>query len=255
MTDTAVKKAEDKRIRNRKLKENIPDDIGTRSGDLLITHTLVDTSQRSVGVDRSAGKRVLVKRPAVVGYRIKNISESPVEITRRIYSQTEDGTYEGADTSFVLLPGESVDLSKFDAARLFGRTEFGFTAGNGYFTGAKGLDTAGGLEEYYSTRYFVATTPMSDRDMRIINTEVGLKDVAPAYLPVFGYLMEKKKPKKQKVSGRCKLESIALAEYIKKNGSPEFAGPASKAFDGSVDLTEGYDVENDDEIVEEDDEE
>ena len=229
-------KKEDKRVRNRRLRENVPSDIGSRSKDLQIVSQLVDTSRRSVGVDKSAGKRVFVKRPVTVGYRVKNVSDEAVTFNRRVYrasapSADGDIVYTCQDAEYVLEAGKTVDLSKYDAARLFGRTEFGFTARNGYFTGSKGLENSADLEEYYSTRYFVPTTPLSDRDTVIINSEVGLKDVSDEFLPVFAFLMQSKKPKRQKVSSRCQIESLALAEYLKNNEAPQAVEASSGAFD------------------------
>lgn len=233
----AEEKKEEKRVRNRKLRENVPSDIGSRSKDLQIVNQLVDTSKHSVGVDRSEGKRTFVKRPTTVGYRVKNVSEEPVEMKRRIYKAgqpDEDGriVYTCTDTDFILQPGESVDISKYDAGRLFGRTEFGFTARNGYFTGSKGLETSADLEEFYSTRYFVPTTPLSERSTVVINAQIGMKDVSDEFIPVFAFLMETKKPKRQKVSSRCQLESLALAKYLEEHSAPEAVEASSNAFDG-----------------------
>jgi hypothetical protein len=253
-------KKEDKRVRNRRLRENVPSDIGSRSKDLQIVSQLVDTSRRSVGVDKSAGKRVFVKRPVTVGYRVKNVSDEAVTFNRRVYrasAPSADGeiVYTCSDAEYVLEAGKSVDLSKYDAARLFGRTEFGFTARNGYFTGSKGLENSADLEEYYSTRYFVPTTPLSDRDTVIINSEVGLKDVSDEFLPVFAFLMQSKKPKRQKVSSRCQIESLALAEYLKNNEAPLAVEASSGAFDAEglesivADLEEAAEEELEEEVV------
>lgn len=253
-------KKEDKRVRNRRLRENVPSDIGSRSKDLQIVSQLVDTSRRSVGVDKSAGKRVFVKRPVTVGYRVKNVSEEAVTFSRRVYrasAPSADGeiVYTCQDAEYVLEAGKTVDLSKYDAARLFGRTEFGFTARNGYFTGSKGLENSADLEEYYSTRYFVPTTPLSDRDTVIINSEVGLKDVSDEFLPVFAFLMQSKKPKRQKVSSRCQIESLALAEYLKNNEAPQAVEASSGAFDAEglesivADLEEAAEEELEEEVV------
>jgi hypothetical protein len=200
---------------------------------------LVDTSDHSVGVDRSEGKRVFVHRPKTVGYRVKNISDEPVEMTRRIYKAKDEPddngntVYECKDTEFVLNPGETVDVSKYDAGRLFGRLEFGFTAFNGYFTGSKGLETSGNLDEFYATRYFVPTTPLSERSTVIINAQVGMKDVSEEFLPVFAFLMVPKKPKRQKVSSRYQMESLALANYLATHSAPEAVEATSGAFDNS----------------------
>ena len=239
MTADEVEKKEEKRVRNRKLRENVPSNIGIRSKDLQIVNQLVDSSDHSVGVDRSEGKRVFVHRPKTVGYRVKNISEEPVEMTRRIYKAKDEPddngntVYEWKDTDFVLQPGETVDVSKYDAGRLFGRLEFGFTAFNGYFTGSKGLETSGNLDEFYATRYFVPTTPLSERSTIIINAEVGMKDVSEEFLPVFAFLMVPKKPKRQKVSSRCQMESLALANYLATHSAPEAVEATSGAFDNS----------------------
>lgn len=253
-------KKEDKRVRNRRLRENVPSDIGSRSKDLQIVSQLVDTSRRSVGVDKSAGKRVFVKRPVTVGYRVKNVSEEAVTFNRRVYrasAPSADGeiVYTCQDAEYVLEAGKTVDLSKYDAARLFGRTEFGFTARNGYFTGSKGLENSADLEEYYSTRYFVPTTPLSDRDTVIINSDVGLKDVSDEFLPVFAFLMQSKKPKRQKVSSRCQIESLALAEYLKNNEAPQAVEASSGAFDAEglesivADLEEAAEEELEEEVA------
>ena len=230
-------KREAKRQRNRKLRESVPSDIGARSGDLQVIGQLVDTSKRSMGVDRSSGKRLFVHRPMTVGYCVKNVSEKDVAMKRRLYKvgePDEDGavTYTYKDTDYVLKAGESVNLSKFDAARLFGRTEFGFTARNGYFTGAKGLENyESKMEEYYASRYFVPTTPLSDRDTTIINSEVGLRDVSDAFLPIFAFLLKTKKPKRRKVSSRCQLESLALAKYLDEHNEPADAESMGEAFE------------------------
>lgn len=225
MTKDAADKKEKIRVRNKNLRKDAPSEVGKRSGDLQITGIYVDTSRRSVGVDKSAGKRTFVKKPQIVGYEITNISDEPVAMKRRIYTASMDdpGSYTCSDTTFVLRSGEKVILSKYDAARLFGGVEFGFTAANGYFTGSKSLEGDVKIEEYLASRYFVPRTPLSDRATHMINSQVGLRDVREDLLSIFAFLLEDKKAKKQKITSRCQMESLALAKYIEEHGEPDEA--------------------------------
>ena len=225
MTKDVADKKEKIRVRNKNLRKDAPSEVGKRSGDLQITGIYVDTSRRSVGVDKSAGKRTFVKKPQIVGYEITNISDEPVAMKRRIYTASMDdpGSYTCSDTTFVLRSGEKVILSKYDAARLFGGVEFGFTAANGYFTGSKSLEGDVKIEEYLASRYFVPRTPLSDRATHMINSQVGLRDVREDLLSIFAFLLEDKKAKKQKITSRCQMESLALAKYIEEHGEPDEA--------------------------------
>ena len=225
MTKDAADKKEKIRVRNKNLRKDAPSEVGKRSGDLQITGIYVDTSRRSVGVDKSAGKRTFVKKPQIVGYEVTNISDEPVAMKRRIYTASMDdpGSYACSDATFVLRSGEKVVLSKYDAARLFGGVEFGFTAANGYFTGSKSLEGDVKIEEYLASRYFVPRTPLSDRATHMINSQVGLRDVREDLLSIFAFLLEDKKSKKQKITSRCQMESLALAKYIEEHGEPDEA--------------------------------
>jgi hypothetical protein len=75
---------------------------------------------------------------------------------------------------------------------------------------------------------------LSDRDTVIVNSEIGLKDVSDEYIPIFAFLMQGKKPKRQKVSSRCQIESLALAEYLKNHEVPQKVEASSAAFEAEV---------------------
>ena len=230
-----AEKREAKRVRNRKLRENVPEDLGSRKDDLEVVGILVDTSRRSVAVDRSTENKNFVRKPQTVGYKIQNISENPVQMERRVYERGDNpSVYVCKDVEYVLMPGENVILSKYDAARLFGRSCFGFKAANGYFTGAKGFNDSADLETFYSTRYFVPSIAMSDRAMQMVNSQVGLRDVREDLLPIFAYLLGGKKPKRQRVASRCEMESLALADFLNKQ-SGEIAKVESSGFAGGYD--------------------
>ena len=80
-------------------------------------------------------------------------------------------------------------------------------------------------------------------------------DVSDEFLPVFAFLMQSKKPKRQKVSSRCQIESLALAEYLKNNEAPQAVEASSGAFDAEglesivADLEEAAEEELEEEVA------
>lgn len=89
----------------------------------------------------------------VVGYRIKNESDTPVEYETEVFHKEEDGTWVGSKVQATMAPGATADISRLYLAKLLAREEFNMTLKNGILIGKiSKVDTD--IEAALAAQYF-----------------------------------------------------------------------------------------------------
>lgn len=148
----------------------------------------------------------------VVGYKIKNESDTPIEFETEFFHREEDGTWVGNKTSYVLKPGETTCISRMYLAKLSAHAEFNMTLKNGIMIGKiSKVDTD--IEAALSAQYFSfnKNTGMDVHSPEVkiqIGEQVKVGDsvkyvVKEEFAEVFGYLnnVETNKTRGSKATG------------------------------------------------------
>lgn len=173
------------------------------------------------------GDRVLVQTSKIVGYRIRNIGDTPITYLTEVWHKNENGEWESTKTEKVLAPGETADLTRKYMTILCSRPEIFFELANGKIVRGPGAATAKTLDEKLEAHYFKFTKG-EDGEVKQVNDDavklnVGMKIgdewvVKPEYEETFGFL-NIKKVEREKVRRKTKKitsQDLAAAKMFKE---------------------------------------
>lgn len=204
---TADKSKESKKILIDKMKESMKDPafveaLNSRSGDLEVVHTLGYGDKGNLKVD-AANKdaRSLVATSAIVGYEVKNVSDTPIAYKTEVFTQGADGVFTGTPTDRVLQPGETAYLTRQFMTMLTAAPEFSFTLANGHITKGSGAKMSDPDKQFLSSFYFSfnkdSQKSVNDDEVKLNIAEKvdGKWVVKPEFTEVFGDLNNAKAPK------------------------------------------------------------
>lgn len=217
------------------LKDTIQNDptFATRacalSNSLEVVNTLGFGDKGSIEVDKTQpvgadGKRPLKNTAAIVGYRVKNIGEAPIQYKTEEYTKNEDGVWVGQLVEKTLNAGESVELTRKYMTILCAEPEISFKLSNGKMVrGSKSVkngDQDAELEAYYfvfaDSDSKVNDDAIKDRVDRKVKTETGYKYVvAEEYETTFGYLNNGKSAGRKAKIDKSKFDGqVMAANYV-----------------------------------------
>lgn len=163
-SDSAAKRREQLSVMKDELHEAVSKDPSlmeraqSMSNSVEVVNSLSFGADGNIVVDKEAtaqrtdGKKSLVKTSAIVGYRLKNIGETPIKYQTDVYSKDENGVYVASRTEKTAQPGETFDLARADVTAFACQPEFSFTFANGKVTRGSGKnngDLKAELEAYY----------------------------------------------------------------------------------------------------------
>lgn len=111
--------------------------LESRSKDVAVIANLGDPSDDDTITIETGGTKSTIKKPRIVGYRIKNVSDQPIEweefgLTEK-WSKNNRLDRGATSESKVLAPGETADLTLFETGFLISRPEFNASFSGGDF--------------------------------------------------------------------------------------------------------------------------
>lgn len=223
-----------------KLQETLHEDpefqkkVGSLSGSLAVTRTLAWKDKGNIVVDESTkhlpkDQRLLVQASQIVGYRVQNVGQAPVQYQIESFQKDESGKFVGTITTATIAPGATADLPRKYMTILCAQPEFSFTLSNGKIvrgSGKKGKSND--LDAELEAHYF----SFDDKDVKVhsdsIKLQVGqeVKDpkggkvwrVKPEFEAYFGFLNNEKVAKKggRASKGEKPSTQVMAANYINR---------------------------------------
>lgn len=141
--------------------------------------------------------RRVVTESQVVGYKIKNESDKPIEYQTELFHAEPDGTFVGTKTVSILKPGETAYISRLYMAKLLVKEEFNMTIRNGILIG-KLSKVDSDIETALAAQYF-AFNKASGMDVHSPEVKIQIGEqvnvggvtkyvVKKEFEEVFGYL-------------------------------------------------------------------
>jgi hypothetical protein len=145
------------------------------------------------------GDRKLKGVSKIVGYAVKNVGATPINVVTEKYAQDANGVYVGTPAVESLNPGETINLARKYFALNGVRPEFGSVFGNGTLVlRTKNDITSADLNKVLESASFRYNAELNmqvnDESVKI---QIGVKDeegkwsVQPDYTDTFGFLMNK----------------------------------------------------------------
>lgn len=178
---------------------------------------------------KEAGERKVQQVSQIVGYRVKNNSATPIPYQTDVHTEGADGKFVAEKVERVLEPGQTVDLSRANLARLCSAPEFGFRLSNGYIRqGRKKLvSDYASIEEYLASNSFSfdrvkggGGPGVNDDEIKLnVGEKVGNDwKVKKEFLEAFGFLNNPKESTKvtRKASGKSYTTQDLAANYIQQ---------------------------------------
>lgn len=178
--------------------------------------------------------RKLVPVSKLVGYRLKNISDDHTfQVTRKKYTQLENGEFSQEYVTIPFGPGEEIDLTKEDTAIFASQEGISCKFANGSIViSVKGKGRKTSSADILKNSHF---TPAQNSDIYVndesFKTQIGvpygtndkgdkLWKVKPEYMEVFGGLMisKRKAPKAPTTSAdgsKIDIKSATIADIIR----------------------------------------
>lgn len=147
--------------------------MNSRSSDLKVLNTLGfgDSGNIVAGAGVTAdNKRNLVATSQIVGYRVQNIGQAPIEYTTERWVRGENGQFAPEVVTQQLAPGETADLTRQWMTALVARPEFSFVLENGKVTRGSAATKNGDVKAELQAYYF----SFSDSSMKVNSDEVKL---------------------------------------------------------------------------------
>ena len=185
------------------LKETLHDDptfaqrLHTLSDKVEVVNSLGFGENGNIVVDRSntGDKRALTTTSVIVGYRVRNIGDAPINYQTEAWAQNAEGKYVGQKVDKVLAPGATADLTRQYMTMFCAQPEISFTLANGKVirgSGSKGNgDIKAELEAYYFSFDKALGRQINADEVKL---NVGEKDasgkwvVKADFVETFGYL-------------------------------------------------------------------
>lgn len=179
--------------------------VKTMSHALEVVHTLTFSDKGGLVLNKEASAanatRTLKAVPAIVGYEVKNIGDTPIAYKSAVCTKGADGIFTETPCDCVLNPGETAYLPRQYMTMLTAAPEFSFELANGKIVkgsgGTKvGNSTRANLEAYYFS--FNKESGLSVNDDSVVipvgdQVEEGKWVVKPEFEAVFGFLNNPKK--------------------------------------------------------------
>lgn len=170
-------------------------------------------------------KRNLIPTPGIVGYKIQNVGDAPINYTTKEYAKTADGVWEGTEVQATLAPGAEAILSKKYMTMLCCIPEISFTLKNGILAQSSKKFKKDNVDAVLESYYFKSTEDgikVNSDEMKISISE-GVTDkegnvtyiVKPEFCAVFGYLNnEKTKAVKEKAPKAVVTKQTISASFV-----------------------------------------
>lgn len=191
--------------------------LSTRSGDIQVLKALSFGEAKYIIRKDGAGQEVKEPVPNIIGYKVKNISTTPIPCYTTKCSLVE-GVYVKEPVQTAIAPGATLDLRKADFVTLMAAPEFSFTAANGKLTTRSYTGTSEKeLEAFLEKHNFLFADGVKVGEMlEQISTNVnGVDTVLPNYKDTFAFL-ENKETKKDG-AGRKAKENKRTAQELAAN--------------------------------------
>lgn len=198
--------------------------VCTRSNDLKVLKTLAYGVSGGLVVDEektTSDKRVLKATSKIHGYRIQNVSDTPIEYTTEVW--TKDGDkFVGSTVVKVLQPGEVTDINRKYMTMLCAREEFSFTLANGTIIASSSTKKKSGknIVDELASYYFKfseedGTKIGVNSDLVKLSIDDADGKVKPEFEATFGYLNNPKAKKAPKEKNSTTFTTqVYAANYI-----------------------------------------
>lgn len=204
--------------------------LNTLSDKLIVVNTLGFGDSGNIVVDPKSESRALVSTSSIVGYRVKNIGDTPIEYTTEVFTKNEDGVFVGSMVSKTLAPGETADFTRKYMTSFCAVPEISFVLQNGKIvrgSSSNKNDIDAELEAYYFSFSDSNIKVNSDEIKLNVGTKMKQADgttkwvVKPEFEEIFGYLNNAKdKSKRSRGKGGTSKEPYSVqrisANYIHK---------------------------------------
>ena len=206
--------------------------LNSRSNDFEVVKVIGFGDKGNVVADYSSGSRELTLTSRNVGYKIKNLSDTPINYTTEEWTQTGDDTWESQVVEKVFNPGEEICLTRKYMALFCSPVEISFKLRNGKLTKSSNKSmrdtpvvTPESLEAFYfnfNKRADGTRISVNDDEVKLnigVRRDDGKWVVKPEYEKTFGYLNVKPVIEKKKKPDYSAQDAYALAaRKCKENG-------------------------------------
>ena len=168
------------------------------SDKIEVVNSLGFGDSGNIVVDRAKStkdERALTTTSVIVGYRVRNIGDTPITYQTEVYTQNAEGKFVGEKVEKVIAPGATADLTRQYMTMLCAIPEISFTLANGKVIRGSGKSSAKGdvkaeLEAYYFSFDKNLGRQINADEVKLnVGEKVGDKwQVKAEFVEAFGYL-------------------------------------------------------------------
>lgn len=196
------------------------------SNSLEVVNSLGYGDSGNIIVDRDKstdGNRALTTTSVIVGYRVRNTGDKPINYQTEAWTKDESGKYVAQKVEKVLAPGSTADLNRQYMTMLCAIPEISFQLSNGKVIRGSGKMGNGDLKTELEAYYF-SFNKSEDKQINSdeVKLNVGVKGgdgkwtVKPEFAETFGYLenVAEKAARARKPAGEKLNASDLAANFV-----------------------------------------